>query len=68
MPISIIVNGSDVELPRSISILTYLRSKGLAERRIAVAYNGDVLAREKFEATLISQGDVIEIVRPVGGG
>ncbi len=68
MPICVTVNGSEVELHQSISILAYLESKGLAERRIAVAYNGDVLPRDSFEDVIIKEDDVLEIVRPVGGG
>jgi thiamine biosynthesis protein ThiS len=33
-----------------------------------VAVNGEVLRREEFPATQLSDGDRVEIVRPVGGG
>jgi len=33
-----------------------------------VARNGDVLPREKWPETTLQDGDVLEVVRMVGGG
>lgn len=68
MPIRITVNGSGLELSSRTSIADFIASKGLANRRIAVAYNGDVIPEEKFCDVIIDEDDVLEIVRPVGGG
>lgn len=68
MSISVVINGKDTELPRSMTLLDYLASKGLAERRLAVAHNGDVVPRGSYADAMIGEGDVLEIVRPVGGG
>jgi uncharacterized membrane protein YdcZ (DUF606 family) len=35
---------------------------------VAVARNGDVLPREQWPATTLQDGDVLEVVRMVGGG
>ena len=42
--------------------------KGFGGRLVAVAINSVVVSRTKFDATVINDGDIVEIVRPVGGG
>ena len=68
MPIQVTLNGREVELPKSISLMRYLEDKRLVGRRIAVAHNGSVVLREDYCDVLIDDGDTVEIVRPVGGG
>lgn len=66
--ITVQINGKDAELAEDQSVEEYLESKGLAGRSLAVAVNGTVLRREELPGTLLSDGDRVEIVRPVGGG
>ena len=66
--ITVVINGKDEELDRPTPLVDFLESKGLAERRIAVARNGAVLRRDTYEGVVIESGDRIEIVLPVGGG
>ncbi len=66
--IKVRINGKDSELTPDQTVQQYLESKGLAERSLAVAVNGTVLRREEFADTRLSDGDSVEIVRPVGGG
>ena len=66
--IEITVNGSDSELDQPMSITAFLELKGFGGRSVAVAINSVVVRRTEFDATLIGEGDVVEIVRPVGGG
>lgn len=68
MPVSAIVNGEAVELAREMTLAEFVDSRKLSGRRIAVAHNGRVVERERLAETMIADGDVIEIVRPVGGG
>ena len=37
-------------------------------QHVAVGYNGEVLKKEEFPQVKLQDGDVLEIVRPVGGG
>jgi len=53
---------------RPMTVLAYLEMKGLAGRQLAVAVNGVVLRKEEFGSTTVSDGDRMEVVRPVGGG
>ena len=66
--IRLTVNGKEEELPGPIPLPAYLESLGVNPRRIAVAYNGDVVRREEHDAVTLSDGDAVEIVHAVGGG
>ena len=66
--ITVRINGKDADLAPDQTIAQYLESKGLAGRSLAVAVNGNVLRREELASTHLSDGDRVEIVRPVGGG
>ena len=63
----IIVNGQPrTDVPANISQL--LAQLGLDPNRVAVEYNLNILPRERFDVTLLSDGDQLEIVQFVGGG
>jgi sulfur carrier protein len=49
-------------------LATYLESFGVNMQHVAVGYNGEVLKKEEFPQVKLQDGDVLEIVRPVGGG
>ena len=66
--ISITINGKPYELDGPTRVVDYLEDRGLANRSLAVAINGDVLPRGQFAEVTICDGDQVEIVRPVGGG
>ncbi len=66
--ISVTINGKPYELDGPTSVVDYLEDRGLANRSLAVAINGDVLPRDQFGEATINDGDRVEIVRPVGGG
>jgi thiamine biosynthesis protein ThiS len=62
------INGRDVELAAETSLLDYLASVGLDPRAVAVEHNGEILQRDVYERAILRDGDVLEIVRMVGGG
>ena len=35
---------------------------------LAIAHNGEVVAKEQFDSIVVNDGDVLDIVQPVGGG
>jgi sulfur carrier protein len=37
-------------------------------RLVAVAINGEVVPKDRYESTRVRDGDTLEIVRMVGGG
>ncbi len=66
--INLMVNGKPRELEDSINLADYLASFGFNLQFLAVGYNGEVLAKDQFPEIKLQDGDVLEIVRPVGGG
>jgi thiamine biosynthesis protein ThiS len=49
-------------------LLTYLEKLGVSPRAVAVELNGVIIERSAYEGASLSDGDVVEIVRMVGGG
>jgi thiamine biosynthesis protein ThiS len=62
------INGKQVELDAPTPLLTYLERLGVDPRSIAVEHNGEIIERAGYERTMLKEGDVVEIVRMVGGG
>ena len=68
MSVSLMVNGKPREIETSQKLLAFLEGLGVNLNFIAVAYNGEVLDKDDFPSVTLDEGDVLEIVRPVGGG
>ncbi|MCE2463805.1 MAG: sulfur carrier protein ThiS [Dehalococcoidia bacterium] len=66
--LNLVVNGKPRELEESLDLVSFLVSYGVNLQHVAVGYNGTVLEKEKFSETVLKEGDVLEIVKPVGGG
>jgi sulfur carrier protein len=66
--ISLQINGRRVELDGPTALLTYLETLGVSPRAVAVELNGVIIERSAYEDARLSDGDVVEIVRMVGGG
>ncbi len=62
------VNGKPVELDGPTPLLDYLAGLGVDHRAVAVELNARILERGEFAAAVLGEGDVVEIVRMVGGG
>ena len=61
------VNGQIEEIEAQ-SLDSYLNSKLLLGRRIAVELNGEIVPKSQFSSVVLVDGDVIEIVNAIGGG
>lgn len=66
--ISLQINGKTVELEHPTRLLAYLDQLGVNPRAVAVELNATILERSAYEAVTLQEGDVVEIVRMVGGG
>jgi sulfur carrier protein len=66
--VKLTVNGKPVELDRPTPLVDYLRGLGIDPRAVAVEVNERIVERKDFETTNLDEGDVVEIVRMVGGG
>ena len=61
------INGKDTDAAGK-SISEYLAGTQYDMKRIAVEKNGEIIPKAEYSATIINDGDNIEIVSFVGGG
>ncbi len=66
--IKLVVNGKPREADEDTNLENYLSTFDVNLRFVAVGYNGEVIKKESFSSITLSNGDTLEIVRPVGGG
>jgi thiamine biosynthesis protein ThiS len=62
------VNGKPRNVEQPSTLLAYLESLGINPAIVAVEHNGEIVRRERYAETPLAAGDVLEIVRMVGGG
>jgi thiamine biosynthesis protein ThiS len=64
----IVVNGKPLEVAESLTIDGLLAHLGVKREYTAVAVNREVAPRSAYGSMTLSDGDRVEIVRPMGGG
>lgn len=52
----------------SFNVADLVLNLDLGGKRLAIELNGEIVPRSQFEATLLADGDQLEIVGAVGGG
>ncbi len=62
------LNGHPHALAEHSTLLALLQQQGLAERRVAVEINGEIIPRGQHAGWLLQAGDRVEIVHALGGG
>ena len=62
------VNGESKHCPSGTALPDFLAQVGLNPKLIAVEYNGEILARPLWHATILQPNDQLEVVTIVGGG
>ena len=67
--LSLVVNG-EARIVESDELSALIVAAGIdpAQKGLAVALNGRVVPRGEWAATKLSNGDKVEIVRPLAGG
>ena len=66
--IALQINGRHVDLDEATPLLGYLAGLGVDPRSVAVEHNGEIVERDRYGEIMLRAGDVVEIVRMVGGG
>ena len=61
------VNGAEVDIAGK-TVAQYLSTTNYDPKRIAVERNGDIVFKSQYDATILQDGDSVEIVSFVGGG
>ena len=62
------LNGETRPIRDTLSLTALLTEEGLAERRVAVEVNGEIVPRSQHGDHQLKDGDVVEIVHALGGG
>jgi sulfur carrier protein len=66
--LKVIINGENRDIDEDITVLNLLKELGIEEKTMAAAINMEVVKKENWENTKISEGDKIEFLHFVGGG
>jgi thiamine biosynthesis protein ThiS len=66
--VTITINGERREIPDGLNVAALLDHLGMAQNRVAIERNRDILPRASWGETRVSAGDSFEIVQFVGGG
>ena len=62
------INGEDREFTTISGLSTLLAQLGMKPDRVAVELNRNLIPRDRWATTQLSDGDKLEIVHFVGGG
>ncbi len=65
---TITINGERREVPDGLTVTALLEHLGMAENRVAIERNRDILPRARWHETQVAANDTYEIVQLVGGG
>jgi thiamine biosynthesis protein ThiS len=66
--VQIVVNGKPMEVERGITVDGLLTLLNVKREYTAVAINREVTPKSTYGTVTLSEGDKVEIVRPMGGG
>jgi len=64
----IVVNGKYLDVADGHNVEGLLVQLNVKRQYMAVAVNREVTPKSAYEATVLRDGDRVEIVRPMGGG
>lgn len=62
------INGEDRQAADDLSLTGLLESLQIRPGRVVVERNREIVPRDAYGATMLAEGDVLEIVHFVGGG
>jgi len=62
------INGQPREFPANLSLASLIEQLGMQQGRVAVERNRQIVPRDQWPQTQLTDGDQLEIVHFVGGG
>ncbi|MBP6078827.1 MAG: sulfur carrier protein ThiS [Xanthomonadales bacterium] len=65
---NILLNGLPQQLRDGADVAELLMVAGLAEKRVAVEVNLEIVPRSRHATRVLGEGDRVEIVHAIGGG
>jgi sulfur carrier protein len=66
--VKIKINGEEREIVDGLSIAGLLEHLQIRPARVVVEHNRRIIARDAYGATMLAEGDALEVVHFVGGG
>jgi thiamine biosynthesis protein ThiS len=66
--VKIKLNGEEKDIADGVSVSGLLEQLQIRPARVVVERNRDIVPREAYGATMLAEGDALEIVHFVGGG
>ena len=64
----IVLNGEPLDLPAALDVAALLARLGLAQKRVAVEVNREIVPRSRHGQHVLNEGDEVELVHAMGGG
>ncbi|MBI2870096.1 MAG: sulfur carrier protein ThiS [Candidatus Omnitrophica bacterium] len=68
MAIRIILNGTQTELPRTVTVKEFLEQSRMRPENIAVEVNREIVCHSEYNRVRLKENDHVEIVTMMGGG
>ena len=62
------INGEQRDFPDDLTVAALVGQLGMKPDRVAVELNLEIVLRAQWEATVLKDGDKLEVVHFVGGG
>ena len=66
--IKITCNGETKQISRGITLISFIRTLDLNPDTVVAECDGKIIKRDEFENLVLSEGNVLELIRFVGGG
>ena len=66
--IKVHLNDEVVTLEKNNSLTELLEKKGLNEHYFAVAVNRNFISKSNYAATMLNEGDIVDVITPMQGG
>ena len=64
----LLINGESREFASPLSLASLIEQLDMKQDRVAVELNREIVSRDQWLSTALSEGDRLEIVHFVGGG
>jgi len=68
MEIKIQINGKEKKIEKKMTLASFLELEGIPLKGTAVELNREIVYESMVQQIIIKDGDILELVRIVGGG
>lgn len=61
-------NGETREIPPDTTLVSFIRDMGLNPDTVVAECDGRIVKRDEYDTLVLQEGNVLELIRFVGGG